>query len=94
SYFKLTFHQLLSVLITAAVPVLIGIYTGIATYQQIKAADERRDFDFKQATELQRQHLYNNFINDIYQLHKDDELNDTRSPWAFANARFRVLHRQ
>ncbi|CAF3096719.1 unnamed protein product [Rotaria socialis] len=94
SYFKLTFHQLLSILITATVPVVIGIYTGIATYQQIKAADERRDFDFKQATELQRQHLYNNFINDIYQLHKDDELNHTRSPWAFANARFRVLHRQ
>ncbi|CAF2193922.1 unnamed protein product [Rotaria magnacalcarata] len=94
SYFKLTFHQLLSVLITAAVPVLIGIYTGIATYQQIKTADERRDFDFKQATELQWQHLYNNFINDIYQLYKDGELNDTRSPWAFVNARFRVLHRR
>ncbi|CAM4837499.1 unnamed protein product [Rotaria magnacalcarata] len=94
SYFKLTFHQLLSILITATVPIVIGIYTGIATYQQIKAADERRDFDFKQATELQRQHLYNNFINDIYQLYKDGELNDTRSPWAFVNARFRVLHRQ
>ena len=94
SYFKLTFHQLLSILVAAAVPVVIAIYTGLLTYQQTKAADERRDFDLKQAKELQQQHLFNNFIGDMYQLHKDDELNDTKKPWAFTNVRFRALHRQ
>jgi uncharacterized protein YjbI with pentapeptide repeats len=105
NYFKLTFKDLLTILTAVTVPIAIGIYTVVTTDQQTKAAklvaneqqrfaDERRQFDFKQAAESQQQHLYNNFIDDIYQLHRDGELNDSQNPWAFANARFRALHRQ
>ncbi|CAF4698321.1 unnamed protein product, partial [Didymodactylos carnosus] len=58
------------------------------------AAEERRQFDLKQATELQQQQIYNDFIDNIYTLHRDDELNETSEPWAFANARYRAAHRQ
>ncbi|CAF4507323.1 unnamed protein product, partial [Didymodactylos carnosus] len=42
-------------------------------------------------TELQQQQqIYNDFIDNIYTLHRDSELNETSKPWAFANARYKV----
>jgi len=72
----------------------MAIYTTITTHQQQRLADERRQFELQQAAELYQQSLYDDFIDDMYQLHKDGELNDTHNPWAFANARYRVLHRR
>ncbi|CAF1559538.1 unnamed protein product, partial [Didymodactylos carnosus] len=92
-YFKLTFHELLTILCAAAVPIAIGIYTTITTDRQTKAAKERRQFDLKQATELQQRQIYNDFIDNIYTLHRDDELNETSKPWAFANARYKLRGR-
>ncbi|CAF1398344.1 unnamed protein product [Didymodactylos carnosus] len=87
NYFKLTFNELLSILCTATIPIAIIIYTTITRDQQTQAAKERSQFDLKQAAELQQQQIYNRFIDDIYTLHRDGELNDTAKPRAFANAR-------
>ena len=94
SYFYLTFKDVLNILIATSVPIAIGIYTAVTTGQQIKAAQLAADKQQLIADESRQQHLYNSFIDDIYELHKDGELNDTLSPWAFANARYRSIHRQ
>ena len=94
NYFKLTFKELLTILTATFVPIAIGIYTTVLTNQQTQAARLAAHKQQSIADESQQQHLYNDFIDDIYQLHKDGELNDTHSPSAFANARFRALHRQ
>ena len=94
SYFHLTFKDILNILIATSVPIAIGIYTAVTTGQQINAAQLAADKQQFIADESQQQHLYNSFIDDIYVLHRDGELNDTLSPWAFANARYRAIHRQ
>lgn len=103
-FWKITLKDCLSLLIGATIPVVIGIYTAVSNDQaqqsarlavdeQNRIASERREFDFKQATELYQQNLYKNFLDDIYTLHKDGELNESANPWAFANARYRAGHR-
>ena len=102
-YMNLTFYELITIIITIAIPIAIGIYTALTTHQQEKAAahqldqqnriaTERREFDLKMAAEVRQQQVYDRFIDDIYTLHKDGELNDSADPWAFANARYRVAH--
>ena len=78
NYFKLTFKDLLTILTATFVPIAIGIYTTVLTDQQSKAAKVTVDKQQSIADESQQQHLYNNFIDDIYQLYKDGELNDTQ----------------
>ena len=94
SYFRLTFKDLLNILIAVTVPIAIGIYTGVTTNQQMKTAKLEADERQRIAHESFQQSIYNDFIDNIYQLHKDGELNDSHSPWAFANARYRAVHRQ
>lgn len=94
NYFKLTFKELLTILTSTFVPIAIGIYTTVLTDQQVNAAKLAADKQQRIADEAQQQHLYNNFIDQIYQLSRDGELNDTHNPWAFANARYRAVHRQ
>ncbi|CAF4446248.1 unnamed protein product, partial [Didymodactylos carnosus] len=85
---------LLTILCAATVPIAIGIYTTITTDRQRQAAEERRQFDLKQATELQQQQIHNDFIDNIYTLHRDGKLNEISKPWAFAKACYRAAHRQ
>ena len=94
SYFRLTFKDLLSVLTAITVPIAIGIYTGVTNNQQATVAKLTADRQQHIADESQQQQLYNDFIDDMYQLDKDGELNESRNPWAFANARYRAVHRQ
>ena len=94
SYFRLTFKDLLNILIAVTVPIAIGIYTAVTTNQQMKTAKLEADERQRIAHESFQQSIYNGFIDNIYQLHKDGELNDSYSPWAFANARYRAVHRQ
>ncbi|CAF1593630.1 unnamed protein product [Rotaria sp. Silwood1] len=104
-YFSLTFYEFVTIIITITTPVAIGIYTALTTHHQAKAdahqlegqnriATERREFDLKLAAEMRQQQVYDQFIDDVYTLHKDDELNESAHPWAFANARYRVAHLQ
>ncbi|CAF1465392.1 unnamed protein product [Didymodactylos carnosus] len=104
-YFKLTFHELLPILCSAAVPIVICVYTAITTYEQTKeaerrqfdlkqVAEERRLFDLTQANQLRQQLLYDQFIDNMYTLDKDGQLNDSAKPWAFPNARYWTAHRQ
>ena len=94
--YSLTLKECLALLIGTAIPVAIGIYTAI-TNEQIeqsakRAADEQRAFDLKQAAAAYQQKLYKNFLDAVYTLHKDGELNHSADPWAFANARYRAVH--
>ncbi|CAF1026199.1 unnamed protein product [Rotaria sordida] len=93
-WFRLTLSELLSLLYTAAIPIAVGIYTGVTNDQKTRAANERRQFELKQAEEMRQRQIYDKFIDDIYQLYKDDELNESAHPWAFPNARYRAAHRQ
>ena len=94
SYFRLTLKDLLNILTAISVPIAIGIYTAVTTNQQIKTAQLQADEQQRIAHESLQQSLYNGFIDSIYKLYKDSELNESHYPWAFPNARYRAVHRQ
>ncbi|CAF3906819.1 unnamed protein product [Adineta steineri] len=77
-----------------AIPIALAIYTSISSEQQKQQAEKKQQFDFEQSRELRQQSLYDGFLNNIYKLDKDGYLNDTKNPWAFANAYYRAAHRQ
>ncbi|CAF1563477.1 unnamed protein product, partial [Rotaria sp. Silwood1] len=104
-HYKMTLKEFLTLLIGSTIPVAIGIYTAITNEQMQKLAQraenkqhsiatERRVFDLERASELYQQQLYKNFLDDMYILHRDGELNDSADPWAFANARYRAAQRE
>jgi hypothetical protein len=102
---QLRLKELLTILIGTAIPVAIGVYTTVTNGQMQKSAklaadeqhrisDERRAFDLKQATKSYQEQLYKTFLDDMYKLYKDGELNDSADPWVFANARYQAVHRE
>ncbi|CAF1527427.1 unnamed protein product, partial [Rotaria sordida] len=102
---KITLKEVLTLLVGSTIPVAIGIYTAVTNEQLQKSAQraenkqhsiatERRAFDLEQAFELYQQQLYKNFLDAMYILHRDGELNDSAEPWAFANARYRAAQRE
>ena len=104
-YCYVTLKDLLSILVGITIPVAIGIYGTITNAQveesaritaieQQRIATERREFEIQRATDLHQQQLYKNFLDSMYLLHKDGELNDSANPWAFANALYRTVHRE
>jgi hypothetical protein len=97
-FWKLTLKECLALVIGAAIPVAIGIYTTVTNEKMGKSAklagDEQRAFDLKQAAAVYQQKLYKNLLDAVYILHKDGELNGSADPWAFANARYRAVHRE
>ena len=104
-YCHLTLKDLLSILVGITIPVAIGVYGAFTSDQAQKAAkiaaDEqqriaaaRRAFDIERANNIYQQQLYKDFLDAIYEFHKDGELNDSANPWAFANARYRAVHRE
>ena len=93
-FWYFTLHDILTIICAAAVPIALGIYTVITTEQQQQQADQTRQSDLEQAAELRQQTLYDKFLNDFYNLDKDGHLNETKNPWAFANAYYRAAHRQ
>ena len=104
-FWQLTLKDLLSMLIGITIPIAIGVYGAITNDQaqrsarlvadeQQRLAVERRAFDIQRATDLQQQQLYKDFLDTMYVFHKDGELNDSASPWVFANARYRSVHRE
>jgi hypothetical protein len=93
-FFRLTFNQLLTCLCAAAVPIAICVYTGIDSQQKMKEANKNRQFDLQQAEKLRQQHIFDQFIQDIYMLDKDGQLNESAKPWVFSNARYWSAHRQ
>jgi hypothetical protein len=94
AFCHLTFNEILTILCAAAIPIALGIYTGISTEQQRRQANETRQFDLQQAAELRQQVLYDKFLTDMYNLDKDGHLDDEKTPWVFANAYHRAAHRQ
>ena len=101
---RLTLKDILSILVGITIPIAIGVYGAVnneqaqksaklAADEQQRIAAERRTFDVQRATDLHQQQLYKDFIDAMYVFHKDGELNDPASPWAFANARYRAVHR-
>lgn len=102
---KITLKDCLALFIGAAIPVAIGIYTSVTNEQMQKAAQraedkqqsmaaERQAFDLERAAKLYQQQLYQKFLDAMYTLHRDSEFNDSADPWAFANARYRGVHRE
>lgn len=95
---KLTLKECFALVIGTAIPVAIGIYTAVTNEQIEKsaklAAAEQRAFDLKQAAAVYQQKLYKDFVDAVYILHKDGELNDSVDPWVFANARYRAVNHE
>ncbi|CAF3972920.1 unnamed protein product [Adineta steineri] len=89
-----TLKDILSIISSVAIPIALAIYTSIGSQQQKQQAEKKQKFDFEQSMELRQQTLYDEFLNNIYKLDKDGYLNDTKNPWAFANAYYRAAHRQ
>ncbi|CAF4086452.1 unnamed protein product [Adineta steineri] len=94
SFWNFTFKDILAIISSVAIPIALAIYTSIGSEQQKRQAEKKQQFDFAQSRELRQQTLYDGFLNNIYKLDKDGYLNDTKNPWAFANAYYRAAHRQ
>ncbi|CAF4102893.1 unnamed protein product [Adineta steineri] len=94
SFWNFTLKDILAIISSVAIPIALAIYTAIGYQQQKQQAEKKQKFDFEQSRELRQQTLYDEFLNNIYKLDKDAYLNDTRNPWAFANAYYRAAHRQ
>ncbi|CAF1183248.1 unnamed protein product [Adineta steineri] len=93
-FWHFTFKDILTIISSVAIPIALAIYTAIGFQQQKQQAEKKQKFDFQQSTQLRQQSLYDEFLNNIYKLDKDGYLNDTKNPWAFANAYYRAAHRQ
>ncbi|CAF1432234.1 unnamed protein product [Adineta steineri] len=104
-FWHFTFKDILTILCSAAIPIALAIYTAIGSQQQKREAERTRQFDLEQAekirqfdleqsAQLRQQTLYDEFLNNIYKLDKDGYLNESKNPWAFANAYYRAAHRQ
>ncbi|CAF3947884.1 unnamed protein product [Adineta steineri] len=94
SFWNFTLKDILSIISSVAIPIALAIYTAIGSQQQKQQAEKKQKFDFEQSTQLRQQTLYDEFLNNIYKLDKDGYLDDTKNPWAFANAYYRAAHRQ
>ena len=82
-FLDFTLKDVLALLFTAIMPAVIAVHTILVTDQQNQLKSE-----------LRQQRIYDKFLNDILQLHIDQELNASVAPYAFANARFRSVARQ
>ncbi|CAF1538805.1 unnamed protein product [Adineta steineri] len=94
SFWNFTLKDILIIISSVAIPIALAIYTAIGSQQQKQQAEKKQKFDLEQSTQLRQQTLYDEFLNNIYKLDKDGYLNDTKNPWAFANAYYRAAHRQ
>ncbi|CAF1204489.1 unnamed protein product [Adineta steineri] len=94
AFYHFTLKDILSIISSVAIPIALAIYTAIGSQQQKQQAEKKQKFDFEQSRELRQQTVYDEFLNNIYKLDKDGYLNDTKNPWAFANAYYRAAHRQ
>jgi len=94
SFFDFNCNDILTVLCAAAVPIALGIYTAI-TYQQEKENEQRmQEMQINQTVESRRDKIYDNFLKNVYNLDRYGYLNESKDPWAFANAYYRAAHRQ
>ncbi|CAF4195391.1 unnamed protein product, partial [Adineta steineri] len=93
-FWNFTLKDILNIISSVAIPIALAIYTAIGSQQQKQQAEKKQKFDLEQSRELRQQTLYDEFLNNIYKLDKDGYLNDTKNPWAFANAYYRAAHRQ
>ena len=93
-FFEFTCGDILNILCAAAVPIALGIYTAI-TYQQEQGQQQKtEELSIKQTIESRQDAIYDQFLNNVYNLDKDGYLNESKDPWAFANAYYRAAHRQ
>lgn len=81
--YHLSLRKVLNCISSAILPVAVAVHTVITTHMEKKRTDE-----------LRQQQIYDHFLDSIYQLHLDQELNETSEPWAFANTRYQSAHRQ
>ncbi|CAF1173194.1 unnamed protein product [Adineta steineri] len=94
AFWHFTLKDILTIISSVAIPIALAIYSAIGSQQQKREAEKTRQFDLEQAEKLRQRTLYDEFLNNIYKLDKDDYLSDTKNPWAFANAYYRAAHRQ
>ena len=90
----MTLYEVLTLLCAAAVPIALGIYTGVSSFQESKEANQKREFDLQLAAQLRQQSVYDQFIDDFYKFHRYGDLDDSAEPWAFANGRYWTAHEQ
>ena len=98
-----TVREAIKLLMEIALPIAIGVYTVVTSDQMGKSADvaateqhrialARQDYDLERSTKAYQQQLFKDFLDTMYLFHKDGELGNGSSPWAFANARYRAVH--
>jgi hypothetical protein len=98
-----TVREAVKLLMEIALPIAIGVYTVVTSDQTSKSAEvaameqnrialARQDYDFERSTKAYQQQLFKDFLDTMYLFHKDGELGNGSSPWAFANARYRAVH--
>lgn len=83
SFFRLSLRDVLILIFSTITPMIVAIYTIVITQNELRSTYERR-----------QNLVYDSFLDNIYFLHRDNQLADSEKPWAFANARYRSAHRQ
>jgi len=92
-FFDLNCNDILNILCAAAVPIALGIYTAV-TYEQEQARQQKmQELEMNQTMESRQDKIYDGFLKNIFKLDIDGYLNDSKNPWAFANAYYRAAHR-
>ena len=94
AFWELSCNDILSILCAAAVPIALGIYTGITYRQEQDNTRKTQEIKVKQAIEQRQGVIFDMFLDNIYKLEKNGYLALNDSPWAFANAYYRAAHRQ
>jgi uncharacterized protein YpmS len=93
TFWKFSCNNIFSILCAAAIPIALGIYTGITYKQEQEQAIRTQELSVRQTIESRRDTLYNQFLSNVYNLDKDGYLKERYNPWAFANAYYRAAHR-
>jgi hypothetical protein len=93
-FWELSCNDVLSIICAAAVPIALGIYTAITYQQDQEQAMKSQQLSINQTIESRQDALYDQFLNNVYNLDKDGYLKEDKDPWAFVNAYYRAAHRQ
>lgn len=94
SFCRIRLKDILTILCSVSIPVAMAVYTTLTERQQERDIEKAREFQTQQRKEMRQQEVFERFLDNIYKLDKDGYLHHNKSPWAFANAYYRVAHRQ
>jgi hypothetical protein len=94
AFWELSLRDILGILCAGAVPIAVGIYTVVTYQQDQEQAKKTEELSINQTKETRQDTIYDQFLKRVYNLDKDGYLNESEDNWSFANAFYRVAHRQ